>query len=59
MPLISGLMVYLLNFDGTDVLEFASNEEARDAADTLRSRGSGISVEARYNKVILKIKEGP
>ena len=56
MPAISGLMAYLLNFDGSDVLEFKDNNEAREAADTLRARDPGVSVEARYNKVILKIK---
>lgn len=57
MPAIGGLTAYLLNFDGTDVLEFKDNDAAREAADILRSREPLVSVEARYNKVLIKIKE--
>jgi len=57
MPAIGGLTAYLLNFDGSDVLEFKDNDAAREAADILRARDPGVSIEARYNKVLLKIKE--
>jgi hypothetical protein len=51
------LRAYLLRFNGADVLEFADNHVAREAADALRARSTMVSVEARYNKVILKIKQ--
>lgn len=53
---LGDLAGYLSACGGSDVLRFDSNEEARAAANEIRSWATpGVSVDARYESVFLKI----
>lgn len=56
VALADPLVEYLEGCGGKDVLHFKNDEASRNAADILRGRHPEVSVEARYEKVFIKLK---
>jgi hypothetical protein len=49
-------IAYLMECGGKDVLHFKNDERAAAAARTLRERHPEVVVEARYEKVFIRLK---
>lgn len=55
-PATDSLTGYLQRVGGRDILHFADQSKATEAARTIRERHPDVDVDARYEKVFLKLK---